>query len=219
MLKIITTLFILTISSAYASINTYYMSIYSGEEYVEKAKILDSQPIGEIVKKNSHRNEIELGMETYNKNNFIGNAFTYGWLNDSSKNNEKGIGVGANLEKQNKFFNFGFTFSAGLGYQAVKGKKFNLSTNATTVNYIVGKKARKGNYVGTHKKDISVFEIGIGIGPSYNITKKIKISLNYKFVRKYYDFAYSISGMQGGVYLSGIVQDTHYFNLGLNYKF
>jgi len=225
MLKVIFSIILLT-SAIYAKENgskphNIYVTYTMGQSSVESEKVLGSEPMSNIVGGDSVRQELEIGLN-YKDRGHRYQFFTYAWLNDEVKHNEKGLGIGLNYhmpELQSIPLRVLFTASSGIGYQSTEGQSITTATNVTNIGYVTGGSARTGSFQGKFTKDTYVIEMGLGIGLVYDITKSIYVSAGYKYLHKYYNFAYILNGASYGTALSGLVQSNHNLQLGLTYVF
>ena len=201
----------------------------------ESVKVYNSEPLQNIVGKESKRFQIKFGISTIvlkNTNNKYLDLsklepFIYGWLNDQELNNEKGIGIGATYSTRRIFEKYRLRLSgkAGFGWQSVKGKSLNLNSTASTITYATNK-ITYGNYKGVYTEDTTVIEMGLSLGVSREIfTKNLTIYMDYTLNSKFYNFAYYIEGTDNGqgnnigTKLSGVSQFTDSLEFGLSYRF
>jgi len=206
-----------------------FVELKQGYSFIEKRKVLDKEPLSNIVGGNSKNTTLILGLSG-ELNNHISNstrnmrhvkAYVYLSRYDEAKYNELIFGVGARISTDMYYdiFKIDFDFAAGLGSQDNKGKKLKLDSNANTVNYVLNK-TKTGSYTGTYTQDTNVFEINIGIGSTFKTgIDNLLIRTAYQYHYKNYEFQYKIEGEQQYMDLGGVIQDNHEFSVSVLYKF
>jgi len=203
-----------------------YINYTGSYSVIESRKILDAEPLVNIVGGDSYRNELRYGVTgnmSYDKTAYKATVYGYLWLNGKEKNNERGIGVGINYQtgiySHRLPIRFNLNAQAGIGYQPVSGDTFHTDTDVSTASYVGSQAYGTAGYNAIYDKNTNVVEMNLGLGLAYDISKNICLTLDYRYIRKAYDFAYTVEGATYGTSLSGVIQDNHDFGIGLSYSF
>lgn len=217
------TIYLLTASSLIlikANAEETYLSANYGVVNSSDNKILNSQPVDELVGSSGSQVELRLGLSSLDVNNKEqSRAFFYLW-NNAKKNNETGIGIGAEWIMHPYDNNFGFIIGgqAGLGYQDVSGKKKRISSNVNKVSYILN----NNNSVPTiaeFQDDTYVLDIALTLGSSYQFSKHLSFDLGYVYKYDLYQVSYRNQDSKSILNQLSINQDNHMLKMGLNYRF
>ncbi|MFA6196783.1 MAG: hypothetical protein WC656_09080 [Sulfurimonas sp.] len=220
MKKIILTLACLTISLfAAEESGKYYVGFNSGVvNSMDDGYFGGSEDLSNVVGNSGIRNEIELGFKKdfNNRNDLYSNVFLYAWQNDASKNAELGFGLGGKLGWKSDNNSLTFGAKGGIGTQRTSGDTFTTNTSYTNVSYAtLGAQGLPQTAV--FIENTEVIEMGLLLGYAYQLTSNISFNAGVEYIYSNYQFAYHIPS--GNVTLSGVTQDTLYFNAGLKYSF
>lgn len=170
----------------------YYIAIKSGTDSSEKGKILDVQPISEVVGQNGRRNEIHLGLSAeVEEGRDKAKVFLYAWQN-SYKNNEKGLGLGGQWIFRPYDTDLGIILGgkAGIGKQNMIGKTAVFSTNADKALYVTSEPQDNVPTQVEYVEDTYVISLAFLTGLSYTLTKDIELELNLEYRQDTYQSAY-----------------------------
>jgi len=201
-----------------------YVEVSVGQFLVEDDKALNVEPLSNIVGGDSTALTIKLGLhypKTGAKYVEKGTIYTYVTIHDNEKNNEAIVGIGAQFysDKINDMFRLRADFGAGIGKQFNNGDSVSLSSNVTNISYVTGD-YQMGSYTGVYTKDTNVFEINLGFALNWDTpVENMYVNTGYMYHYKNYDFEYQIDGDDKRMSLSGVVQNAHEFNIGVEYRF
>ncbi len=203
-----------------ANANDVYFSINQGTVSSDDVKIMKYQPLSQLVGDSGTQLELRIGVSNIssNKNEAIG--FFYLW-NNEEKNNEIGLGIGAEwvlYPFENKDFGFVIGGQAGLGYQDVSGDKVNISSNVNRLSYVLNRSDFMPT-VAQFEDDTYLFDIALTLGTKYNITKNISFDLGYVYKYDVYEISYRNQDFSSVLNQLSCKQDNHMLKTGLNFKF
>lgn len=216
-------LIVLVFSAAYLHAGELFTELTYGYQAVEKADVFGQEPLENIVGGDSTRIEISVGQHYIRRSSAadegLGSSiFIYGWANDEKKNNELGLGLGMKIESHSTDFSLFLAGKSGVGVQDVKGKRFDLDTNANSMSYVFGGTVQYGDFVGVYTEDTYVVDIELELGANWKMTDHLSAVTSISYLAQWYSFAYRVEG-GGGTSLSGYSQDAYIARAGLNYKF
>lgn len=200
--------------------NDIYFSINQGTVSSDDVKIMKYQPLYQLVGDSGTQLELRIGVSNINSNKDEAIAFFYLW-NNEEKNNEMGLGIGAEWVLnpfENKVFGFVLGGQAGLGYQDVSGDKINISSNVNKLSYVLN----RSNFTPTvaqFEDDTYLFDIALTLGTKYNITKNISFDLGYVYKYDVYQISYRNQDSSAVLNQLSCKQDNHMLKTGLNFKF
>jgi hypothetical protein len=200
--------------SAQAEENVY-LSASTEMTSTIKTDIFGGQPLGEIVGQNGLKNVVKLGLDMKDFR-----VYSYLW-NNSNKNNEMGLGIGAEfifgeiLVPELKYRVGG---SAGYGWQSVKGKTASTSTNMTKVSFITGGTSTGPTTI-TYTDDTAVIQIALDLGVTYQVSRNWSIDGGYVYTSNAYQFSYRNNDNPSVLNALTSNQNDHAVKFGLNYIF
>lgn len=218
--KYIYTTLISSLFSSEVNANDIYFSINQGTVSSDDVKIMKYQSLSQLVGDSGTQLELRIGVSNINSNKDEAIAFFYLW-NNEEKNNEMGLGIGAEWVVnpfENKDFGFVLGGQAGLGYQDVSGDKINISSNVNKLSYVLN----RSNFTPTvaqFEDDTYLFDIALTLGTKYNITKNISFDLGYVYKYDIYQISYRNQDSSSVLNQLSCKQDNHMLKTGLNFKF
>jgi hypothetical protein len=209
--------------AAYLNAGELFTELTYGYQAVETTKIYGEEPLENIVGGDSTRIELLVGTQYirrgYSSGSDLGSSiFGYGWVNDEKKNNEIGLGLGMKIEAHSEDFSVYIAGKSGIGYQDVKGERFELDTNANKMSYVFGVPAQHGDFVGIYTDDTYMVDIELELGTNSKLTDHLSAVVSVSYLAQWYSFSYRVVG-GGSTDLSGYGQDSYVARAGLNYRF
>lgn len=189
----------------HSSVSTEEVTYYGGKER-----------LGNVAGREGLRTELELGFFKKSGDHTY-KAFLYGWVN-KEKNDEKGVGLGAELGKI--LNNYGTSIvlgaRAGIGEQNVQGKSFMTDNGTSTISFITGQNTTP--MMAMFNRNNNIIEIGLALGVEQAITESISVNAGLEYIFTAIDFSYTLAnGAPAGV--SAPVQDQYKPYVGLSYRF
>ena len=189
----------------------------------QESKVLDIQPIDEIIGEGATQFDVKFGINAFQKSQSVDTAriYTYLW-NTPEKNNEVGFGIGAEylFEPLASIKNLQFLIGAqvGYGWQGVKGDTKRVSTSADKFSYLSSSSIINPTDI-TYTDDSCVLDINLLLGASYHISKNLDLDIGYVYKNSRYQVAYRTAHNATILNALTLSQDSHGVRVGLNYKF
>ena len=189
----------------------------------QESKVLDIQPVDEIVGEGGTQFDVKFGFNAFQKTHEKDKArvYTYLW-STPDKNSEVGFGMGAEylFEPFAWFQDLQLLIGAqvGYGWQGVKGDTKRVSTSADKFSYLANSSIANPTEI-TYTDDSYVLDINLLLGSSYHISKNLDLDIGYVYKNSRYQVAYRTAHNAAILNALTFSQDSHGVRVGLNYKF